>query len=127
MKPSQVASALKSIANKVDQSTAPNRSLVAADLHKVLASFGRLSTDEPATDAQARQNPSMLLWQAMSELNMTDWTPTSSYDDIEALILQYLKLLGIAPTEPAYKRALAYAKLNFNDYKTKYEGLAEEA
>ncbi|OPZ38860.1 MAG: hypothetical protein BWY99_01533 [Synergistetes bacterium ADurb.BinA166] len=88
IKPSRVASMLRQIADRLDQSRTPSKSLVAADLRRVIASVDPAPVEEAlygqSGPLSEDEDGSSIWWSAFRELGMHDWTPLSDPAAVEA-------------------------------------------
>lgn len=113
MKPSQVASELRRIASRIDNSTNPSRIKVGSSIRGLLSHVGSNPLWDvlmPLTEKDA--NSSQLLWHAMKALGMDNWNDTTSegYQEVISKMEELAASVGVSDT--GY--ALEYALNNFN-------------
>ena len=149
MTPNKLASTLRQMATKIDQSERPDRMLLAQDLKRVLSSL-RVAQEEclaetsaPKADVPAIEmalynksgpetDPDMqgssIWWLVFNSIGMQDWTPVTDYAHVESeakrLLAEWSK--GWAKTfTPEQKQeminsSLEQLKENWDDYQKSY-------
>lgn len=116
MKPSQIAQNLRRIATRIEHSSNPSRSRVAASIHGILRHIVGSDWSFLTPLAPNKANSSQLLWHAMKELKMDDWAPDTNIDDV----VEKMKELGAQVGVTNIGEALGYALENFNTYHEYY-------
>jgi hypothetical protein len=112
MTPSGLSSFLRRMASKIDASSSPSRGAVAHSLKWALVAAGEWDhlTDPPTTKNGAATSD--LLWHAMKELGVRDWSPSADLNAALKKMREIAAKHGIKDT----KAAEAYAKDNFEHF-----------
>lgn len=109
MTPSGLSAYLRRMASKIDASSAPSRGAVAHSLKWALVATGEWDhlTDPPQTRGGAATSD--LLWHAMKELGVGDWSPAVNLDAMLKKMREIAAKHGIKDTSAAEE----YATDNF--------------
>jgi hypothetical protein len=150
MGPKRLAAILRDMANKIDNSAQPSRSLIARDLTRLMASlrmaasYGNTPEIEQALyghsggETDPDKQGSSIWWLVFNEIGVEDWTPVTDFNAIEqkakALIAEWSKAWGSGATPPwdhsdpkvqaevakDTQRLLGELKENWTDYQQNY-------